>query len=252
MAVMDEFKEERKAVLKDGSFKQKLAYFWDYYKWHTIGTIAAVAMVISLVYNITHQRDEALYVAVLNSANLLQDNSFTDQFMEYAGINPDTESVTLDTSMDISFTEMTDIIVGSMEKMMAYLAAAQLDIIIAGDELYEHYANEETFLDLRNVLTEEQLERYQSDLYYVDRALVVQIMEASNRMELDFSPEIPDPTKPELMEDPIPVGVYIDDSEKFFSSYYVSNGDRAVLGFVINAQHLDNAVTFLEYLLSGD
>ena len=33
MAVMDEFKEEREA-LKNGTPKQKLAYFWYYYKWH--------------------------------------------------------------------------------------------------------------------------------------------------------------------------------------------------------------------------
>ena len=35
MAVMDEFKEEREA-LKRGTPKQKLAYFWYYYKWHVI------------------------------------------------------------------------------------------------------------------------------------------------------------------------------------------------------------------------
>ena len=41
MAVMDEFKEEREA-LKRGTPKQKLAYFWYYYKWHVIISVIII------------------------------------------------------------------------------------------------------------------------------------------------------------------------------------------------------------------
>lgn len=49
MAVMDEFKEEREA-LKRGTPKQKLAYFWYYYKWHVIISVIIIGMLVSFIY----------------------------------------------------------------------------------------------------------------------------------------------------------------------------------------------------------
>lgn len=248
MAAMDEFKDQRNAILKNGTLKQKLAYLWDYYKWPVIGAMIVIAILISIFHDILFEKKVVLHISVLNSSNLLENLSFEERqqellgngpstqsvknlFMEYAGINSNTRTVIIDTSMHVSFSK------NSMEQMEEYLDNTQLDLIIAGDEIYEYYAGEGTFLDLRTVLTEEQLERYQSDLYYVDQAP---------------SSEVTDPAKPELMKDPIPVGVYIDDCERFFSNYHVYNGSRTVLGFVVNARHMDNAVTFLEYLFSGE
>ena len=51
MAVMDEFKEEREA-LKRGTPKQKLAYFWYYYKWHVIISVIIIGMLVSFIYQI--------------------------------------------------------------------------------------------------------------------------------------------------------------------------------------------------------
>ena len=48
MAVMDEFKEEREA-LKNGTPKQKLAYFWYYYKWHVIISLVVIILIVSFV-----------------------------------------------------------------------------------------------------------------------------------------------------------------------------------------------------------
>lgn len=257
MAVMDEFKEER-ATIKNGSFKQKLAYFWDYYKWHTIGVIAAFLFIGSLVFNVLTRKDDVFYAAVLNSFcypledGLTPDDSFANAFMEYAGIDPGTEKVTFDTSMQINFTTIDDYSMSSMEKLAAYLSAAQLDVIIAGDELFEHYANEETFLDLRNTLTPEQIAIYEPCFYYVDAPVVTRVMEAARNLDSTSNIKIPDPSRPDLMEDPIPVGIYIDDAERFFSSYYVSDGDRTVMGFLLNSQHMDTSLVFLEYLFSGD
>ncbi len=77
---------------------------------------------------------------------------------------------------------------------------------------------------------------------------MVRIMEESNNLNPTFNPKIPDPAKPELMEDPRPVGIYIDDAEAFLSNYYVGDGDGAVIGLLVNSQHIDTSKTFLEYL----
>ena len=51
MALMDEFKEERKSVLQNGTIKQKISYIWDYYKWHIIIPIIVVIALISFIVN---------------------------------------------------------------------------------------------------------------------------------------------------------------------------------------------------------
>ena len=51
MPVMDEFKEERES-LKNGTPKQKLTYFWDYYKWHVIVAIVAIIVVVTFIQQI--------------------------------------------------------------------------------------------------------------------------------------------------------------------------------------------------------
>ena len=52
MAVMDEFKEEREA-LKNGTPRQKLTYFWYYYKWHVIIALVVIIMIVSFVKQLT-------------------------------------------------------------------------------------------------------------------------------------------------------------------------------------------------------
>ena len=71
MAVMDEFKEEREA-LKNGTPKQKLAYFWYYYKWHVIISIVVIAMVGSFIYQYVNRKDTAFEAVLLYASVLVQ------------------------------------------------------------------------------------------------------------------------------------------------------------------------------------
>ena len=48
MALMDEFKEERESI-KNKSFKEKLDYFWCYYKWWIITPIIIVFIAGNLI-----------------------------------------------------------------------------------------------------------------------------------------------------------------------------------------------------------
>lgn len=251
MAVMDEFKEQR-AALKNGTFKQKLSYFWYYYKWHTIGSIAALVAVILLIHDIVSQKNEVFYAAMLNSSNLLQDESFAEQFMEYAGIDPNADTATFDDSLSISFSNLNEITLASAQKLQATMIAGKVDVIVAGDELFENYANDGVVTDLRQIMTSEQLAVYKPYLYYVDRVLVEQIAEANYNLDTSFQPEIPNPTKPELMEDPVPVGIYVDSSTLLTSNYRISDGDRIVAGFLANSNHTDMAIKFIEFLLGAE
>lgn len=80
MAVMDEFKEEREA-LKNGTPKQKLAYFWYYYKWHVIISVIIIGMLVSFIYQYANRKDTAFNAVLLNASLLDQISSEQPDFI---------------------------------------------------------------------------------------------------------------------------------------------------------------------------
>lgn len=132
MAVMDEFKEEREA-LKNGTPKQKLAYFWYYYKWHVIIALVVIIMIVSFVKQLTDRKDPAFYAVMLNASLLDQMTSeqpdFVTDFAEKEGIDLNTNDITFDTSIRIVEDSMDETSITSSQKLMVYVAANELDCI---------------------------------------------------------------------------------------------------------------------------
>ena len=251
MAVMDEFKEEREA-LKHAGFKQRLSYYAYYYKWHVIVSIIAVVCLGSMIYEMVTAKDTAFYAVMLNTLeNEETSKSFKQAFMEYAGINPDKYELLFDTSLHISpdKNSMDEATVSSTQKLMVYMAAAELDAILTDSTSIRQYANSEYFFDLREILSEEQLAKYESYFYYVDMAEVRALQKAQENLDDTYVAEFPDPKKPEEMKEPVPVGLYID-REKLNGAYYFPDGDL-VLGIFSNTQHLDNALKYIDFLFEA-
>ena len=211
MAVMDEFKEEREA-LKNGTPKQKLAYFWYYYKWHVIISVIIIGMLVSFIYQYVNRKDIAFNAVLLNASSLDQISSEQPDFL-------------------------TD------------FAENELDSMITDFNSFQKYANSSLFYDLRDILTEEQLQTLEPYFYYVDREVVLAIEAANDDLNTDYTPEYPDPLHPEEMQDPVPVGICLTGCKDLTDNYYF-RGDGIVMGIYANAEHADTAVDLAEYLLS--
>lgn len=250
MAVMDEFREEREAM-KNGTPKEKLSYFWCYYKWHVIIVVAVIAFIASFAYEALTRKDTAMYAIFLNGFTLSEegDEEYINSYMDAAGIDPNEYETMIDTSMYLSLDSTDENTYNFIQKISVYVAAGEIDIIATGQDLFEYYAYLDYVLDLRDVLTEEQLEAYEPYLYYVDRKVIEAKNEAADNLEA-YTLTYPDPTKPEEMEEPIPVGIIMNDiaTEKF-SANYVFASSPSVIGFMVNGSHTENAVAFLDYVL---
>ena len=150
MAVMDEFKEEREA-LKRGTPKQKLAYFWYYYKWHVIISVIIIGMLVSFIYQFVNRKDTAFNAVLLNASLLDQMSSeqpdFLTDFAEKEGIDLNTSDITFDTSIRIVEDSMDEVSVTSTQKLMAYVAANELDSMITDFDSFQKYANSSLFYD---------------------------------------------------------------------------------------------------------
>lgn len=248
MAVMDEFKEER-AALKNGTFKQKLSYFIEYYKWYVIVPVLVLLFGAYTVYEIVTTKDVAFYSVMLNGTALEGATQSSQEFAEL--INLDTEKYTImwDSSMHIQEAGMDEISYTSVQKLVTYTAAAELDTMVSDSTSFRKYANSSTFYDVRNLLTEEQIAKFEPYFYYVDWKVVEEIEAANNAMDDTFVPTYPDPTKPEEMEQPVPVGIYVSDCKKLTDNFYFKEED-IVLGVYSNSTRPELAVTYLEYLFS--
>lgn len=254
MAVMDEFKEERDA-LKNGSFKQKLSYYYYYYKWHVIIGIFAVALIGTFIFQLVTNK-EVVFNAVLLNANLQDEHDpYSQEYAEYAGIDLTKESVLFDSTI-YTLGHVTDEATSTAsQKLLALTASGAVDVMVTDTNSIVPYANADMFHDLRDILTEEQLTKYEPYFYYVDRKTLEEIEAANNAFDLSFEPTYPDPSKPEEMEDPIPVGIYLDECETLLEKYhFMQENDpnvRVVIGVYFNSEQTENALKFIDFLFEG-
>lgn len=248
MPVMDEFKEEREA-LKHGTPKQKLAYFWDYYKWYVIGGAAVVAFIVSMIYQMVTSKETAFYALMLNGTeyNFMEDTSGnTAAFAEYAGIDEDKYQILYDTSVQIG-TEAGDDY-DSSQKLMVYIAAGELDVMVSDADSLTKYAYQGNFKDLRDFLSEEQLEKYQDSFYYIDNAVVKELDAANEAYDFDYVPDYGDPHHPEEMEEPIPTGIFVNEDCPLLKDYFFRGEDVAV-SVLINTERPELASCFIDFLM---
>lgn len=248
MPVMDEFREERQAM-KHGTLKQKLMYFWDYYKWHLIIGLLAVAIVVSVVHQALTRRDIALYALLLNGSPydfLADDSTYTAPFAEYAGIDESKYQIMYDATVQIGTGAGDDYT--SAQKLMVYIAAGELDVMVSDPDSLLQYAYQGDFQDLRDFLTQEQLEKYADAFYYIDQAVSEEHAAANKANDYDYVPVYGDPHHPEKMRDPVPAGVFLPQDCPLLSDYYF-RGSELAAGVLINTARPELASKYLDYLM---
>lgn len=247
MPVMDEFREEREA-LRHGTLKQKLSYFMDYYKWYVIVAVIALAIVVSSVVQRLNRKETALYVCILNTYTQ-EAEDYAAGFAEFADINLNSYDLILDTSMTIRAGEMDENTMASAQRVMLYIAAAELDVMISDAETTRGYSNNDYFYDLREFLTQRQIERYEPYFYYIDMEVVQEWQAAMDNDDASYVPSYPDPRKPEEMAQPVPVGIYLDNSEILRRKFsFIS--DDVILTVLMNTTRSETVRRFIDYVMA--
>lgn len=256
--VRDEIRQEQLKT-KDMNWKDRLGYFWYYYKVHTLVAILVVIFSVTLIHDITTTRDYNFYGIMLNSYQLSADR-LEAAFSDYAGLDSENYECFLDTDSTLSMTAMSEFDLVSSQKMIALMSTHDLDSVVFDSQAFYHYSNNEMFMDLRQVFTEEELKKYEDHLYYIDYAVIRAAIEAAEEGLVTYE-EAPAPTPeeiaaeaethkhPEDMEEPIPVGVFITDSP-FAKQTGAYENLTPVFGIVASTQRLDTAKEYLHFLWS--
>lgn len=215
----DEIREQN-AKLKNAPFKEKLAYFKEYYLKASLAILAATIFVGYLAYTILSAPDDTAFGAFFYNCGISSNTDLIDGFTQHLQLDTKKHDAYIDTSMTFSADEPTYESYIVLQKAMAIIATGELDIIVGDNSTIDYYARNESFHDITTILPPDLLESFDDRLYFA---------------------------KVGETETLIPVGVYITDAPQLTAhGYYI--GQEPVLSFVINSNSIDNAIEFLRYL----
>ncbi len=257
--VSDEIREQTQKM-KDMTLKEKISYFWTYYKVHTAVAILIIGVASSLIHHFVTAKDTAFYGIMLN-CYMLDRTEMEASFSKYAGIDTETYECFIDTDSSFSFQSMSEYDIATNQQIVALVQAKELDSFIINDQVFFNFAFNEMLMDLREVFTEEELAEYEGNIYYIDNADIIaaqqddmtyeKIMDESAVRRSATTEEILAEAEthrdPSTMEDPIPVGIYMTDSP--FAQKTGSYPEKVpIFGISVTTQRIDTAKKYLDFL----
>lgn len=257
--VRDEIREQQKKT-KDMTPKERLAYFWFYYKVPFIAGIAAVIFLSIMIHDMVTAKDYNFYALMLNSQNL-NDTAISESFSEYADLDNKKYECYIDTMTTLSLKDYTQYDMATYQKIIAQAATNDFDALVLDSAVFYKLSISGFMVDLRTVLSKEELAAYEGNIYYIDQAAIDRADEAAsddpeamafyNKMEnatnAAIKADAEEHKHPENMEDPVPVGIYIEDSP-FIEKTDSYHGLIPVFGIASTSQRMDKASTYLSYL----
>lgn len=246
MTIFEHIKKEH-AKIKERPKEERWQYFLDYYKWHAVALLLAIAILIQGVVSIVNRKEIVFSGILLNCVISIDDDDFLQGFYDYAGIDAKNQEAAFYT--DIILTDKnTKNDINSFQRIMAGVATKDTDFVVGQSENFRlcAYNTSRILIDLREFFDAETLERFSDRLYYVDGAVIEKIAVPVGEL-VDTSIVMPNPTKPETMEDPIPVGIDVSDRKDFQSAYYFPD-TTLYLGVVANTPRTELTKQFIAYL----
>ncbi|MCR4617074.1 MAG: hypothetical protein K5669_02675 [Lachnospiraceae bacterium] len=265
MPLMDEFREEREQM-KTQPLKKRLDYFWTYYKWWVIGGVAAVIVIISIVVNIVKSKEDLVYIAFVDTVeNVGADTEKTiiTPFVESQGLNPKKNTLNLNLNFLFSgdglsadpasegkpsYANTTGYT--SRENLAIYIAAGDVDAICAPDAWFYNYAYSDFFIPLNEYMTDEEISSYGDRVCYVDKAVIDRYKKAHDEDNYDYYEEYPSMDDAADMEEPVAVGICVEDAPLYNQNYLTVDPDakHIMIGIVRNTPNVSMSKDFIDFL----
>lgn len=217
-SLWDEVREQQ-AKLKGRPWKEKLSYFWEYYKIHTLVILCVLFLGGNLIYTVATARESAVGVAFVNTylPEGTDTDRFSDEFLAYAGIDAKEYEASLYTEMYIRYDRVDETSYANMQKIVANVAAKAIDVILCDKTYLDSAAAEGMFANLEDVFPAEILEQNKDRLLYMD-------------LPGDDAGEVP-------------VAISVLDSPRLWDGH-----ESAWFTVIVNAPHPETAVKFFHFL----
>jgi ABC-type molybdate transport system substrate-binding protein len=210
-----------KQKLRDMNNLGRLEYLWEYYKLHALIGILAIGVIIYIIYNIVTPNVVTQFNAAIINDPIGEETwaKYETKFSDYLKLDPKTEQVLLNNSF--YFNAEAQYVANMQTALTTYVAANELDVIIAPESYFKNY----TYTEYMSKLSDE----LPTDIY----SSLTDCMYLSDT-EADSEKAV--------------YGIYLNDTKLFKDK--AINKDPYILGIVVNSKHKDNAVEFIRMLFS--
>lgn len=160
-----------KEKLQIMSFTKKAEYLFTYYKWVAFLLLLIILLLIyfgDLAYRSTKTFVLQGFIAN-DEEHLFDEKAITAAFTEYLNLGPK-EVVVFDDSLYVQLGKADHYIEASMAKIYAYMAAKELDFLIAPEFVVDHYLSALLMRDFTEVFPDqaEQLKPYLKESFSSD------------------------------------------------------------------------------------
>lgn len=226
--------------LKGMPLKKKIEHILTYYWMVLLGIVIAVIVIVSTVSSVFFSRVPVLTGYCINAGYVLSEvrETMCSEFMDYAGI--DTRKNTVNMFDNVSMDPENSNATMESQSLAFRISANAVDVIVSDSAVFEGLCQSGCFIDLRQILSPDQLARYSDRFVYTDRAVIM-------AWEETVGEQLSAPVgRAEDMVDPMPIGIILPDGCRFLQSYDF-RGAVPVIGIVQNSLNAENAVAFLEY-----
>ena len=167
--IRDEVKEQHKKLEKK-SFKEKLQYFWYYYKVHVFVVLFSILSIsLFITAAIKESRDPCIYVALINSSLASdQDTTLLSDYVTSRNIDTTKHPAKMDFTMHMSSSSADDASMASSQKYMSMLSTGKADVILCDKWIIDEYAILDAYENLETYLAPEDYEKIKDNLYYCE------------------------------------------------------------------------------------
>jgi|GEM_PF-4363510 len=165
--------EKKLSELKHLSFKEKLQYGWDYYRWVLV-VIVIVAFAVAGISDIRRnmKRTTVLSIAV---PDIMQDDTQEDlqaTFSEYIGGISEGEYIDI-TLLPLMLAQEDSFNAQITMKLTTIMAAGELDILVTNQVNYDSYSTQGAFYSMEELLETEVFAWYADRITPEGDALII-------------------------------------------------------------------------------
>lgn len=143
-------KQNIKAILAPMSPKERIAYIWDYYKFHIIGTIAAIILLISFISSIGEKKEVVLNMTIIgqgvNTEGVVQ---LQDQLTNKLVLDKAEEEISVQ-HLTYNKSSMDEASRAGIQKLSAEITLGSIDLMIVEKELFEEISSQNSLLALND------------------------------------------------------------------------------------------------------
>lgn len=230
--------------LKGKPFKQKVEHIVTYFWLPIVITLVILISLGSYIVHIVTMKDMALSVICLNAfSDAEAGTAYATDFAQKAGIDLEEYEIYVATDLTLSDQDPMNSY-NTVQVLIAQVAAHSVDILAGDLTNTTRYFYQDMYWDLTQILSPEQQEQYGEYFLYMDMAVARRLEE-----ELEEAPVFPDPTKPEEMEEPVPVALLLPETSGFKEACYPYHKDGIVFGIVSTTDHMETALAFLDHVM---